>query len=84
MTLKTTEDYEQRRNKQVSGMRATLDYAMGAIIFCVGAFLFFRHLLEIDFNKSYPPDVTDKVFGIVFLVYGSWRIYRGYKKNYFR
>lgn len=84
MTLKTTEDYEQRRNKQVSGMRSTLDYAMGAIILGVGAFLLFRHLLDIDFNKSFPPDTSDKVFGVVFLLYGCWRLYRGYKKNNFR
>ena len=29
-------------------------------------------------------EVCDKIFGIVFLAYGFWRIYRGYKKNYFK
>lgn len=30
------------------------------------------------------PDWTDILAGALFAVYGIWRLYRGYKKNYFR
>ena len=83
MSLKSTEEYERKRNKQVAGMRSMLDYIMGAVIMVVGGFLLFRNMLDISMNKSFPPDYLDKIFGAVCVVYGIWRIYRGYKKNYF-
>ena len=64
-------------------MRSMLDYIMGAVIMVVGGFLLFRNMLDISMNKSFPPDYLDKIFGAVCVVYGIWRIYRGYKKNYF-
>lgn len=84
MSLKTNEDFEDQRNKQVSRMRASLDYAMGCLIILIGLFLIFRFKLDIKLNKSYPPDIFDTLYGILAIIYGGWRIYRGYKKNYFK
>lgn len=78
------EEYEKKKQKQVSGMRAILDYGMGLVIVCLGIFFLLRDKLNLSFNKSYPPDYTDKILGGLFLVYGLWRTYRGYKKNYFK
>lgn len=50
----------------------------------MGVFLFFRSRFEIEFNDRFPPNEWDKVFGAVCVVYGLWRMYRGYKKNYFK
>lgn len=84
MSLKSNEEYEKLRNRQVSGMRSALDYAMGGLIILIGIFLIIRYKLDIRLNKIYPPDVMDKVYGIIAILYGAWRIYRGYKKNYFK
>ena len=65
-------------------MRSLLDYGMGALILLAGIFFFFRNKFDIPFNDKFPPNDLDKLFGVLCLVYGSWRIYRGYKKNYFR
>ena len=65
-------------------MKALLDYGMGIIIFILGLFFFFRGKFKISFNETFPPNNIDKIFGVVCLLYGSWRIYRGYKKKYFR
>lgn len=73
MNNKTNEDYEASRNKQVAKMRSMMDYAMGALIMILGFFII----------KKYGKDVTLLVFGIISMAYGLWRIYRGYKKNYF-
>jgi hypothetical protein len=78
------EEYEKRKRKQVSFMRSLLDYGMGTLILCAGAFFFFRSKFDISINKSFPPNDMDKIFGVICLVYGAWRIYRGYQKNYFR
>lgn len=84
MSIKPNEEYEKERNRQVSGMRSALDYAMGVLIILVGLFIMFRFKFDIDLNKKFPPDVYDKVYGSIFIIYGCWRLYRGYKKNYFR
>lgn len=78
------EEYEKKRQKQVSSMRSVLDYAMGIIIIILGVLFFFRDQLNLEINETYKPNVWDRVFGIVCVLYGAWRIYRGYKKNYFK
>ncbi len=78
------EEYENRRRKQVSLMRSILDYGIGLLIVVAGVFLFFRASFDLEFNEKFPPNYWDKIFGIICVAYGAWRIYRGYKKNYFR
>ena len=78
------EEYEKKRRRQVSSMRSILDYGLGTMFCLFGIFLFFRDKFELDFNERYPPDYWDKILGVLFLLYGAWRIYRGYKKNYFK
>ena len=78
------EEYEKKKRKQVSMMKSLLDYGMGIIILFVGIFFFFRSRLSIPLNERFPPNDIDKIFGAICILYGGWRIYRGYKKNYFR
>ena len=78
------DEYEKRKRKQIGLMRSLLDYGIGAMIFAAGVFLFFRDKMELDFNETFPPNMTDKLFGGLCILYGAWRIYRGYKKNYFK
>jgi hypothetical protein len=78
------EEYEKKKKQQVSLMRSLLDYGMGIIITLVGIFFFFRDQFDLPLNKSYPPDGKDKLLGVIFVIYGVWRTYRGYKKNYFK
>lgn len=78
------EEYENRRRKQVSLMRGILDYGIGIMIMLFGIFLVIRSRFNIPFNETYPPDWADKVFGGICIIYGGWRIYRGYRKNYFK
>ena len=77
------EEYEKKRRKQVSSMRSIMDYAMGIVIIILGFFFFFREKFKLELNVSHPPNYMDKILGVVCVLYGAWRIYRGYKKNYF-
>jgi hypothetical protein len=69
------EDYERQKRKQASGMRSVMDYTRGILMF--------RDKLNLDFIQSKPPNTFEKIFAVVCFIYGAWRIYRGYKKNYF-
>lgn len=77
------EEYEKRKRSQISLMRSVMDYGMGILILLVGIFFLFHEHFKFSFLK-FPPSTEDKIFGGIFLVYGLWRIYRGYKKNYFQ
>ncbi|MEO5562701.1 MAG: hypothetical protein ABIR18_04680 [Chitinophagaceae bacterium] len=78
------EEYEKKKRKQMASMRALMDYGIGALIVGAGLFFFFRGMFKLQFNVNFPPNEMDKIFGSICLIYGGWRIYRGYKKNYFR
>ena len=78
------DEYEKKKRRQVAQMKSLLDYGMGILILGAGVFFFFRNQFDISFNDRFPPNDIDKIFGGICIIYGSWRIYRGYKKNYFR
>lgn len=80
------DEYEKKRRKQVAQMKSLMDYGMGLLILLVGLFFLFRTKLgDLPLNvRLGEPDTLEKVFGGLCIVYGTWRIYRGYKKNYFR
>jgi len=70
-----------RRTKGYILMRAIMDYGMGIIIFSLGVFFFLSARLGFDFNVD---DFYRYFFSGLCIVYGAWRVYRGYKKNYYR
>ena len=72
-----------RREKGMIRMRSIMDYGMGIMWMSMGVFLMFIKYFNTDFTARYD-DPTMKVFGGVCIVYGLFRIYRGYKKNYLR
>ncbi len=61
-------------------MRAILDYGMGIMIAGFGLFFLVSPRLGINFSVD---NFYRYFFSGLCLLYGGWRIYRGYKKNYF-
>lgn len=77
------EEYEQKRRKQVGRMRSVVDYTMGVLFTLLGIyFLIYNRMGWNVFDRE--PSSIDYFIGALFVLYGGWRIYRGYKKNYFR
>jgi len=76
------EEYENKKRSTRAFMVSLVDYVMGVIILLGGLFFTFRSRFHLDFNDRYPPDDTDKIFGIVCVLYGAWRIFRGYSRQY--
>jgi hypothetical protein len=70
-----------RRTKGYILMRAILDFGMGVLILCLGIFFLVAPSLGIGFEID---NFYRYFFSALCIVYGSWRVYRGYKKNYFR
>ena len=78
------EEYEKQKRNQLTFRRALVDYSIGLMITAMGVFFLLRDKFNLQFNERFPPNDIDKIFGVICLLYGGWRIYRGYKKNYFR
>ena len=74
-------EYDDKKMRAYANRRALMDYGMGILYLAAGGFLCFANRLgrELDFL----PEPYSYIFGGLLLIYGVFRIYRGYKKNYF-
>jgi hypothetical protein len=74
-------EYDDKKLRAYRNRRALMDYGMGILYLAAGGFLFLAKQLgrELDFL----PEPYTYIFGGLLLIYGVFRIYRGYKKNYF-
>ena len=80
------EEFEKKpmseREKVISQMRSISNYGMGSFLIIAGFFFMFPIKYTAEFLAHYDP-VTIKIFAAVCWIYGLFRIYRGYQKNYF-
>ncbi|MFM2360229.1 MAG: hypothetical protein RLY16_2222 [Bacteroidota bacterium] len=70
------------RHRGISQMRTITNYGMGALLVIAGFFFMIPTRYTEDFLDLYDP-VLIKIFAVICWVYGAFRIYRGYQKNYF-
>ena len=71
------------RERAIVRMRSISNYVMGILLLGAGCFFLFPLQRTKIYIDQYDPTVI-KIFGIICCLYGIFRIYRGYKKNYFR
>ena len=71
------------RDKSYLRMRSIMDYGMGLLWMAMGIFMIFIKKFNAELAAKYD-DITFKIFGAVCIIYGLFRLYRGYKKQYFR
>jgi hypothetical protein len=71
------------REKGIVRMRTIMNYGMGVFWTIAGLLFMFPIKYTRAFVSQYDP-VLIKIFAAVCIVYGAFRMYRGYKKNYFR
>lgn len=73
-------EIREKRTKNYFLMRSVLDFTMGILYLAAATFLFFAERL------GFPMDNFDTTFRYIFggicALYGFWRIYRGFKKDY--
>lgn len=71
------------REKGYIRMRSIMDYGMGVLWTAMGVFIIFIKKFSLDLAERYDSTAF-KVFGGVCVIYGIFRIFRGYKKKYLR
>jgi hypothetical protein len=71
------------RDKGYLRMRSMMDYGMGLLWAGMGVFMIFIEKFNAELAERFDAN-TFKIFGTVCIIYGLFRIYRGYKKKYFR
>lgn len=64
-------------------MKSITNYVMGLLLIGCGLVVFFPPVSMVKIIERYD-DVAIKMFGIICIIYGAFRVYRGYMKNYFR
>ena len=77
------EEFQNKQRKQRSQMQSIMSYVMGSVFILAGiCFLVYDKMGWSLMDRE--PSSIDYFIGGLFVIYGSWRIYRGYKKNYYR
>ena len=69
--------------KAMVRMRSITNYVMGLLLIACGFMVFFPPKV-IAAKIAMYDDVAIKLLGTICIIYGLFRVYRGYKKNYFR
>jgi predicted membrane chloride channel (bestrophin family) len=71
------------REKGYIRMRSIMDFGMGVLWTGMGVFMIFIKKFSEDLAERYDSTAF-KIFGVVCIIYGLFRVYRGYKKKYLR
>jgi hypothetical protein len=71
------------REKGALRMRRITNYSMGIFFIGMGFFFMFPIKATARYIMQYDQ-VTIKIFAVICWVYGLFRLYRGYNKNYYR
>ena len=71
------------REKGLIRMRSITNYAMGVFFIGVGFFFMFPTANTAKYVNQYDPFLI-KIFAGICWLYGLFRLYRGYTKNYLR
>jgi len=82
MSLEEFENTPDPKTRRYILMRSITDFGMGFIYLGVGVVILFAK--QLHFYSDFALSVPAKIFAVLAIVYGSWRIYRGIKKNYFK
>lgn len=82
MSLAEFEEKPDRQAKRYMQMRSITDIGMGIVYIGIGAVVLFAK--QFQFENEYLMGTPAKIFALLAIVYGSWRIYRGIRKDYFK
>lgn len=81
------EEFEEEpltnRQKAYLRTRSIVDYCMGLLWMAMGVFLVFKKYFDVQIAMQFDDPVF-KVLGGICIIYGLFRMYRAYKKNYYR
>lgn len=82
MSLEEFEEDIDPKTKRYLMMKSIMDWGMGIIYIGIGMLILFAGKLHL--YNEFAASIVGKIFAVLILLYGSWRIYRGIKKDYIR
>ena len=82
MALEEFENTPDPKTKRYIMMRRITDYGMGILYLGIGVVVMFAK--QFNFNNDFAMTIPAKIFAGLAIIYGVWRIYRGYKKKYYK
>ncbi|MGZ5286153.1 MAG: hypothetical protein ACXWB9_03165 [Flavisolibacter sp.] len=77
------EDFQDAERKRITKTRSILDWVRGIFFFIVGVFFVVYSAGDMKILNREPGQL-DVAIGSLFILYGGWRMYKGYKKDYFK
>ncbi|HSV11784.1 MAG TPA: hypothetical protein VLI68_13485 [Hanamia sp.] len=82
MSLEEFENTPDNKTKRYVMMRSITDLGMGFIYVAVGIIILFAK--QFNFSTDFTASIPAKIFAVLVIIYGSWRIYRGIRKKYYK
>lgn len=82
MSLEEFENTPDQKTKRYILMKSIMDLGMGFIYLGVGVVIFFAK--QFHLYNNFTGSLTGKIFAVLVIIYGAWRIYRGIKKDYIK
>lgn len=82
MHLEEFEDKTDPKTRRYVMMRSIKDLGMGVLYLAIGAIILFAK--QFRFQNDFALSVPAKIFAILAIIYGGWRVYRGIRKQYYR
>jgi len=80
MSLEEFENTPDTKTKRYILMKSIMDFGMGSIYLGFGIVILFAK--EFHLYNNFTSSATGKIFAVMVIIYGAWRIYRGIKKKY--
>ncbi len=80
MSLEEFEDNVDPKTKRYIGMKSIMDIGMGILYAGVGTLILLAK--NFHFQNEFVESAVGKIFAVLVIAYGAWRIYRGIKKDY--
>jgi hypothetical protein len=77
------EDELSKPEKAMVRMKSITNYVMGLLLIGCGLIVFFPPASIVKYIERYD-DLAIQMLAVICIIYGLFRVYRGYKKNYFR
>lgn len=82
MSLEEFENTPDNKTKRYILMRSITDLGMGFIYLGVGFIILFAKKLNL--YSDFVGTKLAKIFAVVVIIYGAWRVYRGIRKKYYK
>lgn len=82
MSLEEFEENSDPKTRRYVLMKSIMDLGMGLIYIGVGFVILFAK--KIGLTNDFVESTPGKIFAVMVMLYGLWRLYRGIKKDYLR